>query len=153
MASNPDFLVEALKNAKLTPEQWSAISDACDQCLKTVGASSSPTSQSATVMISAPANVEHAMHSYFGSTVVVPSMSHFSSSRPIISDPQVAYNNLKRKLQEIQESASKESIAFPHLNRALKAYTNGRRDFVSSARKAVAEDPHQPQDSVINHTY
>ncbi len=71
-------------------------------------------------------------------------MSHFSSTRPIISDP-VAYNNLKRKLQEIQESASKESIAFPHLNRALKAYTNGRHDFVSSARKAVAEDPHQPQ--------
>ncbi|SJL07962.1 uncharacterized protein ARMOST_11320 [Armillaria ostoyae] len=150
MASNPDFLVEALKNVKLTPGQWSAISDACDQCLKTVGASAS--SQSTTVIISAPVNVEHAMHSRFGSTVAVPSMSHFSSTHPIISDP-VMYNNLKRKLQEIQESASKESTAFPHLNRALNAYTNSRRDFVSSARKAIAENPHQPQNSVINHNY
>ncbi|KAK0487862.1 hypothetical protein IW261DRAFT_1558905 [Armillaria novae-zelandiae] len=152
MASDPDFLVEALKNVKLTPEQWTAISDTCDQCLKTVDASSSLISQSVTGMISTPANLEHGMHSRFGSTAAVPSMPHVNSSRSIISNP-AAYNNLKRKLQEIQESANKESIAFPHLNRALQAYTNGRRDVVSSTRKAVAEGPHQPQNSAINHTY
>ncbi|KAK0221426.1 hypothetical protein IW262DRAFT_1373709 [Armillaria fumosa] len=146
MASNPDFLVEALRNVKLTPEQWTAISDACDQCLKTVGASPSPMiSQPATVtVISARANVEQDMHSRSSSTTAVPSMPYVNSGRPVISDP-ATYNNLKRKLQEIQESASRESIVFPHLNRALHAYTNGRRDFVSSTRKAVAEGPHQPQ--------
>ncbi|KAK0449078.1 uncharacterized protein EV420DRAFT_1647111 [Desarmillaria tabescens] len=128
MAGNPEFLVEALNN--LTPEQWGAISDACDQCLKIVGNPSSTSSRSSTFIISTPSNIERSMHSQPGSTVAVSSMPHLSSSIPVISDP-VAYDTLKRKLQEIQESANKESIPFPHLDRAMKAYTSGRRDSVS----------------------
>ncbi|KAK0449079.1 uncharacterized protein EV420DRAFT_791084 [Desarmillaria tabescens] len=145
MAGNADFLVEALKNAELTPDQWVAIADACDQCPKTIGNSLFLSSQSSTFILSTPSNVERAVYTSSGSTVV-PSMPHLSSSRSIISDP-VVYNNLQQKLQEIQESASKDSIAFPHLDHAIKSYTNGRRDFVPSASKTAAEDPHQPANS------
>ncbi|KAK0449087.1 uncharacterized protein EV420DRAFT_1708649 [Desarmillaria tabescens] len=136
MAGNPEFLVEALKNTNLTPEQWGAISDACDQCLMIIGNPPSPSPRSLTFkMISTPSNVEHSMYSHPGSTVAISSVPQLSSSIPVILD-LVAYDTLKRKLQEIQETANKESIPFPHLDRAMKAYTSGRRDSASSASKA-----------------
>ncbi|KAK0440468.1 uncharacterized protein EV420DRAFT_1769228 [Desarmillaria tabescens] len=33
MSDHKEFLVEALKDLKLTPDEWTAISKACDQCL------------------------------------------------------------------------------------------------------------------------
>ncbi|KAK0432471.1 hypothetical protein EV421DRAFT_1910970 [Armillaria borealis] len=45
MFSNDEFLVEALKDIELTAEEWQAISEACDECIKASELGESPEPQ------------------------------------------------------------------------------------------------------------